>query len=413
MSTGKISIAGEATRVKSSEHNPAADGAGQEGMANRLEALERQLTMITENLALLNGRERAGNEIAAQAGTESDKNIPQKNSSQVKTKKGENPGSDDSSSESSRESTRKSSQPARAGRTKERSRNSGQRHRVLEYSALKVHRFFKDTLLPLQIEKPGDAKFPAARDAWMKTLTQFPVFVEEQESLIPLAFTSSAAAKLQQCLARLPTKMPANQIWDALELEFFNVSHRGVAREALITMRLERDENVQDYGGRVRTVGESLNADPEDIRHFFIAGLPSSFQASALATGASYDHLIATMHRIVGKERAQNRTPAFRSHTRPFREPLNAMGEGQRDNPELAMPVEYLNALREAGEVVGHAPGIPADPRYEQHRCHNCGRFGHLFRSCRWPAVKDARAQATMNSKNGRVAEGNHLRKTS
>jgi hypothetical protein len=102
MSTGNISAAGEGTRVRGAENNSAVDEAGQDGMASRFEAMERQLTMITEKLALLNVCKGTGNEIAAQAGSEPDTETPQTRTSHVKTKKGKDPDSDDSSSESCR-----------------------------------------------------------------------------------------------------------------------------------------------------------------------------------------------------------------------------------------------------------------------------------------------------------------------
>jgi hypothetical protein len=182
-------------------------------------------------------------------------------------------------------------------------------HNVVSES-LKIYdvmKMFQMHLKPVQVHRPGEANFPAARRCWTRVARSLTLSPEHEASTVGMAFTGPAATVYEKVLGD-SISATAVELWEKMEKRLYNDAQVQAQRSKFHTARLGTNETIEDFPQRIRDLGTGLPeaAEYSMILQRFREGLTTTLKLQSLAISAGFDEVVSRvsqMSEVQGKRR--------------------------------------------------------------------------------------------------------------
>jgi hypothetical protein len=122
-------------------------------------------------------------------------------------------------------------------------------HNVVSES-IKIHdvmKMFQMHIKPVQVHRPGDANFPAARRCWTRVARSLTLSPEQEASTVGIAFTGPAATVYEKVHGG-SISATAEMLWEKqLENRLYNDAQVQAQRSKFHTARLGTNEIIEHF----------------------------------------------------------------------------------------------------------------------------------------------------------------------
>jgi hypothetical protein len=243
--------------------------------------------------------------------------------------------------------------------------------------SLKIHdvmKMFQMHLKPVQVHRPGDANFPAARRCWTRVARSLTLSPEQEASTVGMAFTGPAATVYEKVHGDA-ISATAEELWEKMEQRLYNDTQVQAQRSKFHTARLGTNETIEDFAQRIRDLGTGLPEAAEDsmLLQRFREGLTTTLKLQSLAISAGFDEVVSRVSQM-SEVQGKRRQPEW----------VNEVQE------ESAFGYDSSTPPGSQTNPVGPDPVRPGDFRVwnRTRKCYKCQRYGHTRSGaiqCGWP----------------------------